>query len=323
MKPLLGTEYSNIAELLKGVRGAGLQFQSGLGPVMAALAQERRVLEPMLEMQRALAAAVRPSAFQQMAESLRVPKIDFPGQELARALESARRFHIPLDSITTFPSNWIRDAILHLPEPTRDGVVRLAKQGWFLDLGMAVKDMIELEELLEQGKVDEAESQLTAHFRASLSRIESDLNRLYPKRARFVSAARRAHEAGDFALSIPLLLAQADGTCRDAIGVQLFKRKQSKGAKEMKVEPATADYAKSVGVDSFNAALLAPLAETLPISAVPDERGEGFNQLNRHQVMHGESVEYDTEINGLRAWSLLNYVGTVLAPEDEKVKAKE
>jgi len=89
------------------------------------------------------------------------------------------------------------------------------------------------------------------------------------------------------------------------------------------VEPATADYAKSVGVDSFNAALLAPLAETLPISAVPDERGEGFNQLNRHQVMHGESVEYDTEINGLRAWSLLNYVGTVLAPEDEKVKAKE
>ena len=124
-----------------------------------------------------------------------------------------------------------------------------------------------------------------------------------------ISAARRAHEAREYVLSVPVLLVQADGLCYDTIGVQLFKRKN--------VEPATAEYARSAGLGVFHAAVLAPLAESLPISAPKHERGDGFDQLNRHEVLHGESVDYDTEVNSLRAWSLLNYVGTVLSPDSD------
>mgnify|MGYP001564484260 CR=1 FL=1 len=37
-----------------------------------------------------------------------------------------------------------------------------------------------------------------------------------------------------------------------------------------------------------------------------------FSALNRHQVMHGESVNYGSEINSLKALSPLNYVAVVL-----------
>jgi hypothetical protein len=42
-----------------------------------------------------------------------------------------------------------------------------------------------------------------------------------------------------------------------------------------------------------------------------DERisGQCFTALNRHQIMHGESWDYGTEINSLKAFSFLTFVG--------------
>ena len=38
----------------------------------------------------------------------------------------------------------------------------------------------------------------------------------------------------------------------------------------------------------------------------------GSTGLNRHAVMHGESLDYDTKEKSLRALSLLNYVAVAL-----------
>ena len=38
--------------------------------------------------------------------------------------------------------------------------------------------------------------------------------------------------------------------------------------------------------------------------------------LNRHAVMHGESLDFDTKMNSLRALSLLNYVALALDEPD-------
>ena len=42
------------------------------------------------------------------------------------------------------------------------------------------------------------------------------------------------------------------------------------------------------------------------------ERESLMNVLNRHEVLHGESVDYGTEINSLKAMSLLYYIASVL-----------
>jgi hypothetical protein len=56
------------------------------------------------------------------------------------------------------------------------------------------------------------------------------------------------------------------------------------------------------------AAILSPLAETLPINASENERPRNFNGLNRHMVLHGESLDYGSKVNSLKAISLVNYV---------------
>jgi len=57
---------------------------------------------------------------------------------------------------------------------------------------------------------------------------------------------------------------------------------------------------------------------TLPISASEHERGDAFVGLNRHQVLHGESTQYGTEMNSLKAISLLNYVAHILTDRGDK-----
>ena len=70
---------------------------------------------------------------------------------------------------------------------------------------------------------------------------------------------------------------------------------------------------EQIASDTYRAALLSPLAQTLPIGASKHERPEDFTELNRHVVLHGESLDYGTKINSLKAISLINYVAHVLA----------
>ena len=80
-------------------------------------------------------------------------------------------------------------------------------------------------------------------------------------------------------------------------------------------KPRTAIYVEQIAADTYRATLLSPLAQTLPIGASEHERPEDFNELNRHMVLHGESLDYGTKINSLKAISLINYVAHVLTLE--------
>ena len=53
-------------------------------------------------------------------------------------------------------------------------------------------------------------------------------------------------------------------------------------------------------------------------NAATARTGRLVAELNRHQVLHGEVVDYGTEENSLKAISLLNYCATVLPePADD------
>jgi len=73
-------------------------------------------------------------------------------------------------------------------------------------------------------------------------------------------------------------------------------------------KPQTAIYVDQITNDTFMAAILSPLAEILPINASENERPRNFNGLNRHMVLHGESLDYGSKVNSLKAISLINYV---------------
>jgi hypothetical protein len=183
-------------------------------------------------------------------------------------------------------------------------LLSLGNHGWFIDLNMTIPFLRELEEALDNDNVNEAEVVLVKYFQERLPSLEKSLYEKFPQRKNITSKAFKAHELGDYELSIPVFLAQTDGICYEVIKHHLFMKKDYK--------KSIAAYVEKIASDALMHALLSPFSHPLPISASEKERGEFFNELNRHQVMHGEVLDYGTEINSLKSISLLNCIAHLL-----------
>ncbi|WP_418118288.1 hypothetical protein [Variovorax sp. 350MFTsu5.1] len=206
-----------------------------------------------------------------------------------------------------FHPNLVRlvEAAKAMPPAYRKALMELGQRGWYLDGEMALSTPFEFARAISEGRIEETEVALEDHFTTRLDAIESEIATAFPSRARILAAAFRAHKDGLYACSIPVFLTQMDGICME-VGNKYFFIKENK-------RPGIAGHVDQLSDNPLTAAMLAPLTEILPISAGPEARGPGFWQLNRHTVIHGESVDYDTRRNSLRAISLINYVSQMLS----------
>lgn len=205
-----------------------------------------------------------------------------------------------------------QNIFIELPLKTQEALIEIGNYGWFLDLEMTPSELWELNETLIIGDVKEAENTLVEHFKGRLSEIENSVIDEFPHRKKIIMAAFCAHKRREYELSIPVLLAQTDGICYDTTNEYLFLRQNKK--------PKTAIYVEQQVSNTLRVALLQPLAQVLPIGKSKAERDDDFNELNRHMVLHGESLDYGTEVNSLKAISLINYVSWALTSKDEKPK---
>lgn len=204
----------------------------------------------------------------------------------------------------------MQKSLRELPERTRTALITLGNHGWFLDLEMPLPGLWEIQKAMNEGNVDEIEKELVEYFTERLDDIEKSITSKYPHRSNIISSAFRAHSRGEYELSIPVFLSQTDGICHEVIEQHFFLKKNKK--------PKTAIYVEKIATDTYRAALLEPLAQTLPIGASQNEREKDFSELNRHMVLHGESLDYGTEKNSLKAISLLNYVCHVLKIDEDE-----
>jgi hypothetical protein len=204
----------------------------------------------------------------------------------------------------TEPFQQLSETMRQLPSRTRAALLRLGERGWYLDLEMPLPWLWELDRAIASGDHQGVEEALVEYFETQRDKIKGRLVEWFPSRARIFECAFAAHARGEYELSVPVFLIQADGICQELIGIQLFKRRDG--------VPALAKHVEGVPEDTFRAALLHPLVQPLPISASAKERESFLEALNRHAVLHGESVDYGTVPNSLKALSLLSYVADVL-----------
>ena len=293
---------------LSGLANVLSQMQA-LSKAISANFQLQEVATSMLEIRQSLINSIEPvlQSQMQMSDMLRSVSLNF--EKLAPPL--LFDFRIQLENLISPALTNFLESFRLLPEHTQAALLTLGNHGWFFDLEMPLPFLWELENALNEGDIKEAEAALVDYFRANLQSTESRFAAKFPHRAKVIVSAFNAHKRGEYELSIPIFLAQTDGICYEIINQHLFMR--VRGEKK----PSTAIYVDTVASDTFRHALLSPLSQPLPISASKNERDESFNELNRHQVMHGESLDYGTEINSLKSISLLNYVTQVLRLDDE------
>jgi hypothetical protein len=184
-----------------------------------------------------------------------------------------------------------------LPQRLKVNLASLAEAGWYLDAEMPISDVLEFSEELLTNTAEEIDGELAAYFRDALDRIERDLVDRHPHRARLISEAFTAHRHGDlYGLAIQGFLSQADGVCFDRTNKQLFT-KSGPQSLAGKVDP-----------DTLDRIYLDLLGSSMPLTAGATRRKDSGAKLNRHTVMHGESTDYGTEVNSLKAISFLNFV---------------
>jgi hypothetical protein len=195
-------------------------------------------------------------------------------------------------------------AVEQMPEKNRQALMILAENGWYLDPDFSFGTHLEMANKFFSGSTVEANNAFCDYFDSRITEIDLDLNKQLPARGRLLSLAFHAHRAGNYALSIPVFLAQADGICKEITGEQLYSRRNGM--------PKLASILLTPDMSPLSKSFLAPIVEPMPISASAIEREQMDNILNRNAILHGESTDYDNRLNSCRAISLLVYVAWIL-----------
>lgn len=196
----------------------------------------------------------------------------------------------------------LRKSIESLSDDVCESQIKLANRGWFPDPDMSFGELRQIAEAIETNP-DAVDEHMQASFQAKLDEIETELLRKHPSRAHLLQDAFSAHRDAKYTLSIPVLFSQADGICYDSFKKNIFityKRKK------IHIE------AKSESEELASSFSLPLLSETLPLWVTERERGESFQGLNRHEVLHGISVDYNTETDSLKAVSFISWLSWLL-----------
>ncbi|MCU1264121.1 MAG: hypothetical protein JWM21_439 [Acidobacteria bacterium] len=199
-----------------------------------------------------------------------------------------------------------------LPEDTKRFLRDLAYRGWFFTDEMTLNEISVFYNLTTaQNSVDEA--QIDIYMEALVEkykeRIKKSLYTRYPARKNVLESAFNAHDRGEYNLSIPVFLAQADGIGTELLrGISPFSRKTS--------SPGT--LATAAEINNLSALVDTTLIEPLGLPMAMTAKSTSSERLghphlyNRHEVLHGISLDYGNNRNSLKAISLLGHLATVV-----------
>ena len=299
---------NDIDTYLIQLQDIGAHMQKILIPIQKLQEEWQKSMQPLLEAQVAIQKSFEPAVQTAMEEWRKyIPSFELPqnltldyGPMAEQVIALTKSFY----EIVSPAFEALQRSFDKLPPKTRQALILLATNGWFFDLDMPFTSLWELKEALEEGKIEDAEKALVKYFDENLSKIEKSIIDRFPNRERIIRAAFSAHRRGEYELSIPVFFSQTDGICKDVVNEYFFMKQNHK--------PRIANYVKQIAADSLRSAILTPLTQNLPIVMSEKERGPDFTALNRHMVLHGESLDYGTKTNSLKVISLINYVTNVL-----------
>lgn len=203
------------------------------------------------------------------------------------------------ETLTSFPE---RMEALH--EEIRLITSELARRGWYPSNEMNLPFAYAVKEAFNTKNGENVDELMSKFVRSRIEALRSLFVEKFQSRSPAISSAINAHFAGQYFLSVPVFLIQAEGICVEEFTVKLYST--DKGY------PVLAKALEQLGFDDFTAALLYPLMKPMGISQSEKYRKHYPDCLNRHEILHGIDSSYGTEINSLKALSLLEYVATIL-----------
>jgi hypothetical protein len=206
---------------------------------------------------------------------------------------------------------------LVIEERLKSNLMLLAKRGWYLNGEMSLRLVNIIGEEISKGKYGNADKYMSYYYDENYKTIKKNILNEFSNRSKILNKAFRAHERKEYSLSIPIFLIQADGICYDTAKVSLYGKEKNK--------PKIAYVIESLNVGNYTSAMLLPISRNIPLYANENERTEPDypkGSLNRHQVLHGETINYGNKLNSYKTISLLSYV-SLIRKSIENMKAAQ
>jgi hypothetical protein len=195
-------------------------------------------------------------------------------------------------------------------------VVPLARRGWFISGYFGLSEIMELASICGTATLDDLDRRVADMYRSSMVDHTESLSRDYATRTFAIQPAIDAHGRCEYALSVPIFFAQAEGIFYDRTREYIFRKEHGRDIRDEAQKQLGALAQAIEPYDSFSRfmeIMWRPFADRLPYSESTRSK-HGYAGLNRHTVLHGIALaEYATEENSLKAFSLLSHVGALVS----------
>lgn len=194
-----------------------------------------------------------------------------------------------------------------------ESLTYILQQGWYLPFYVNEATINSLANDIKIGNVLSADQNIINILdENSESEVEKLIKR-FPARANAIIAAFTAHQRGEYYLSIPVFFAQTEGVCNEIVGSRFFRIKNGK--------PTTMSWASTHEHSDYINLIVKPLIEVGETRRIQEQGNP--SGINRHDVLHGDSVDYGTKVNSYKAFSLLTYLGCTVYELNEWLRQSE
>lgn len=167
--------------------------------------------------------------------------------------------------------------------------------------------------------VNSIDELMKMHLNDSWDDIVSAIIERCPERKHILEAAFDLHKSGNYIGSVPLFIAQADGIFCEEIKTFLFAGDKPKDILEQMIESG------ELQIGFFTDILLEPYKIKTQFSegVRKSSKRDKAKAPNRNGILHGhrKHLDYGTEINSLKSFSLLAFV--VFSSKDTFKKSRE
>ncbi len=224
-------------------------------------------------------------------------------EEVARRIDKAFAPILPQIALAI-------EGMQRLPEELRPTIRALAERGWFFSGQMGISELRTLQAWFDSGDFQKIDQYMHDWICSELEAIKARACDAFPNRAAIISSAMDAHMAGQYALSIPVLLIQVEGMCLDTLNVMLYSTQYG----VPNTRAATEELIDSPLADVF----LLPIREPSGLTASNKTRANFPDAMNRHEILHGHDTGYAILGNSLKSISLMEYFVTLVAHREGK-----
>lgn len=195
------------------------------------------------------------------------------------------------------------EAINRFTKQTHVLFLDLVKLGWYFNTVATIGDMVDLQKLITNKDISSVDKLMSNHLKKEYKGLKATTVNLFPNKSEILKRGFRAYEKKQYEYSILIFLTQTDSICKTLTGIRLFGREQKQAKTKKYVDKHYKDT-------SFISGLLQPLADYGVINKSESDHLVG--ELNRHKVIHGDDINYGSELNARKMLSLIFFLTTVL-----------